>query len=271
MNQALQLGPLVLPGSFVLLVVALAAAMLAHLGVRRRGAADAEPTLFIALGLGLLLSRAVFVWQFRAEYLAAPLGILDIRDGGWNAQAGFLGAWAYGLTRLLSVPPLRRGIAAGLGTASAVWIAGACWLLATAAPPRDLPAFSLQSASGNAVSLATFRGKPTVVNLWATWCPPCQAEMPLLQAAQGRRRDLNFVFLNQGESAGTVAEFLERRRLVLQNVLLDPRREAGRHFDGEALPTTLFFDASGRLVDRHLGLLSEATLQRSLSKLDAAR
>jgi len=261
------LGPLALPDGFVLLLVSVAAAMAGVHRVRRRGGADAERTLMVGLLLGLVCARAVFVWQFRAEYGAAPLGILDLRDGGWNPQAGFLGAWAYGLLRQAARPALRRGVWTGLLGASTVWIAGSLWLLANAGPPRELPAFSLRSTAGDTLSLAVFKGKPTVVNLWATWCPPCQAEMPVLQAAQARRPDLNFVFLNQGESQGVVDEFLARRRLTLRNVLLDSRGEAGAQFDGQALPTTLFFDASGRLVDRHLGLLSDATLAQYLQKL----
>jgi len=268
MNQAVVLGPLVLPAGFVLFLVALAAALLGNGWATRRGrSTDAERQIMTGAAIGLLCSRAVFVWQFQESYRSSPLGMLDIRDGGWNAQAGFLGAWAYGLLRQASLPASRKAIWAALGGASTVWIVGALGLLMTAGPPRELPAFSLQSTAGNTLSLAQFRGKPTVVNLWATWCPPCQAEMPLLQAAQARRADVNFVFLNQGESSGVVGEFLERRRLTLRNVLLDPRREAGVQFDGEALPTTLFFDASGRLVDRHLGLLSEATLEHRLQRL----
>ncbi|WPB57639.1 TlpA disulfide reductase family protein [Xylophilus sp. GOD-11R] len=267
MSDAVTLGPLVLPTGFVLLVVAVVAALLGNGLATRRGAADAERQIMVGLVLGLLCARVVFVWQFRAEYQDSPLGVLDIRDGGWNPQAGFFAAWAWGLARQLSRPQWRRGIWAGLGAASAVWIAGSFALLVAAGPPRELPAFSLQSTAGAPVSLEAFRGKPVVVNLWATWCPPCQAEMPVLQAAQARRRDIHFVFLNQGESSGTVAEFMARRRLVLDNVLLDSRSEAGKRFDGEALPTTLFFDASGRLVDRHLGLLSQATLERYLQKL----
>ena len=106
-----------------------------------------------------------------------------------------------------------------------------------------------------------------MVNLWATWCPPCQREMPVLQKAQAARPDVHFVFVNQGESAQQVAAYLARSGLQLRNVLLDAKGDAGTALGHRALPTTLFFDAEGRLVDTRLGELSEASLAERLANL----
>ena len=120
---------------------------------------------------------------------------------------------------------------------------------------------------GGELDLRQAPGVPTVVNLWATWCPPCRREMPVLGAAQQARPDVHFVFLNQGESAQQVATYLARSGLALRNVLLDGRGEAGATLGHRSLPTTLFFDASGRLVDTRVGELSEASLAERLATL----
>ena len=133
-----------------------------------------------------------------------------------------------------------------------------------------LPPLAVQSLEGPTVSLASFQGKPTVVNLWATWCPPCRREMPVLEQAQVQRPDVNFVFLNQGESPDRVRSFLAAQNLPLRNVLLDVHGRAGIELGHRALPTTLFYDARGRLVDTRVGELSQASLGQRLSMLSSS-
>jgi thiol-disulfide isomerase/thioredoxin len=106
-----------------------------------------------------------------------------------------------------------------------------------------------------------------LVNLWATWCPPCQRELPLLQRAQREHPELEFVFLNEGEAGPLVAAFLTSRGFALRNVLLDIKGQAGAEYGGGALPTTLMFDAQGSLVRTHVGELSAGTLADSIGLL----
>jgi thioredoxin-like negative regulator of GroEL len=94
--------------------------------------------------------------------------------------------------------------------------------------------------------------------------------MPVLQAAQSERPDVNFVFLNQGEAAVQVQSYLNGQQLVLQNVLLDARGEVATQLGHRALPTTLFFDARGRLIDTRVGELSRATLAQRLAGLSTS-
>ena len=110
-------------------------------------------------------------------------------------------------------------------------------------------------------------GKPLVVNLWATWCPPCRREMPVLAAAQQRETGVNFVFANQAESRATVMRYLTTSQLDLANVTLDRYSELGNVAGSGILPATLFYDGSGRLVDTYLGELSAATLEKKLTQL----
>lgn len=265
MNQTLALGPLVLS---VPLLLAMGAFLLAgFVGRRLAGAqsSEVERQLLRLLLAGAIAARLAFVFQFRDAYVEAPLDMLDIRDGGWNAIAGLAVALAYAGVLLARRPLLRKPLAAALATGAGVWLAGALVLAANAPGEVRMPALALPSLEGPEVRLASFEGRPTVVNLWATWCPPCQREMPVLHQAQAARPDVHFVFVNQGESAQQVQAFLRKSGLPLRNVLLDGRGEAGTQLGHRALPTTLFFDARGRLVDTRTGELSAASLAERLA------
>ena len=138
----------------------------------------------------------------------------------------------------------------------------------TSQAPR-LPAITLQSlqAQQPGVSLASFQGKPVVVNLWATWCPPCLREMPVLQRGQQTHTDVHYVFVNQGESAAEVQAYVQRHGFALRNMLLDPKGEVAARFAAAGYPTTLFFDAQGRLVEQRMGEVAWATLQDKVAQI----
>lgn len=91
--------------------------------------------------------------------------------------------------------------------------------------------------------------------------------MPVLAAAQREIVGVSFVFANQGEDAFTMERFLAESRLELGNVVLDRNKQLGQKYGSMALPTTLFYDRSGRLVDAHLGALSAASLASKLERL----
>jgi thiol-disulfide isomerase/thioredoxin len=121
---------------------------------------------------------------------------------------------------------------------------------------------------GRATTLAEVAaGRPAVVNLWASWCGPCRAEMPVLAAAQRREPGVAVLLVNQGESEAAVRAYLRREGLALRDVLLDAGARLGPAVGSGGLPTTLFFDARGRQVDAHFGALSEATLRARMRAL----
>jgi thiol-disulfide isomerase/thioredoxin len=267
MSASLQIGPLALPYTLLLVLGAVALGLFVGKRFGRTTGVDIEPLTFRVLMVALVLARIAFVWQYKAVYLDAPLSMLDIRDGGWNAQAGVIAAWTYTLLLIRSRSTLRKPLLAAVGSASLLWIAGSVALLMVQQIEIRLPAITLTTLDGRTTALTTFEGKPTVVNLWATWCPPCQREMPVFQRAQADHPELHFVFVNQGESAEKVVHFLISRNLDLRNVLLDPKSQAGMQFQQSGLPATLFFDAQGRLVDQRVGALSQATLAQRLAAL----
>ena len=266
-NQALVLGPLALPYAMLLLFVAAGTGLYVGERVARKAGVSVEAILWRTLLVGVLASRLAFVWEFRAVYLADPLGILDIRDGGWSPTAGFVVAWLYVLSRLGKAPVLRRPLQVAMLSASVLWLAGTVALAVRPGPGPQMPALVLPAPDGQNVPLDSFRGKPVVINLWATWCPPCVREMPVLLRAQAEHPGVHFVFVNQSEAPEKVAAWLRARNLGLRNVLLDDTGRVGAAFGQRALPTTLFFDAQGRLVSLRVGELSAATLGERLRAL----
>lgn len=267
--QTITLGPLVLP---LPLLLGIGAFAVANVVARRTGGthgADVERRLLRLLLVGLVAARAAFVLKFHDAYSTSPLDILDIRDGGWHAPAGVAAALVYAAAVLANRPALRKPMLAAAGAGATLWLAGAVLLAANAPDEVRMPQLSLPALDGTPVALAGFEGRPTVVNLWATWCPPCRREMPVLHKAQASRPDVNFVFVNQGEAPAQVQTFLRQSGLPLHNVLLDARGEAAAALGYRALPTTLFFDARGRLVDTRVGELSQASLAERLATVSS--
>lgn len=272
MNPVIQLGPLVLPWTVLLVFLASAVGYAYASYASKRTGVDLRNHAWRILLVALLAARISFLWNYRYAYADTPLEVLNIRDGGWDPQTGIIAAWIYTLVLVGAKVEFRKPLVASVTLASAVWVIG---MLASLWMPRDesrIPALELSSFDGTTKQLLAFEGKPTVINLWATWCPPCQREMPVLQKAQKENPNVHFVFLNQGESARQVETYLYNNKLKLDNVLLDPKGSAGAQFGAMAFPTTLFFDAKGRLVDTRLGELSKASLAQKLSQLsDAVR
>jgi hypothetical protein len=93
--------------------------------------------------------------------------------------------------------------------------------------------------------------------------------MPILAQAQARHPEVQFVFVNQGESAAQVNVWLARAGLQLQGVWLDPASALGPAVGSSGLPTTLFIDASGRRVDAHMGMINAAALRARLQQIGA--
>lgn len=265
---SVNIGPFASSLDRVLLLFAVIVALVvgAVLG-RRRGVPVSGPLLNVLL-IGLLVARLVFVARYFQEYRLHWIGIIDIRDGGFDPIGGLIGGLAFALWLLWRTPALRRPLSIALLTGSAVWGVTNAVIPLMDNQSRVLPQVALQTLDGKHAELKRFSaaGKPMVVNLWATWCPPCRREMPLLAAAQRQHPGITFVFVNQGEGPLEIQRYLSENSIALENVLLDIRSTLGRTVGSMALPTTLFYNADGRLVETHLGTLSRATLARGLSR-----
>jgi cytochrome oxidase Cu insertion factor (SCO1/SenC/PrrC family) len=128
------------------------------------------------------------------------------------------------------------------------------------------PAFTLATTDGGKLSLADLAGKPTVINFWATYCPPCKAEMPLLQQGVGAQPGVRLVLINEGDGAQAARAFLTAAG-IRQPSLLDADLAAGKAYGVTALPVTVFVKPDGTIVARHIGQLDERVLAAELSIL----
>lgn len=117
----------------------------------------------------------------------------------------------------------------------------------------DLPPITFTDAEGKPHTAADFAGKGLVINLWATWCPPCVAEMPALdRMAAALAQEEILVLPLSSDRGGTpvVQSFYERVRLQTLRIWLDPRGAAARALGARGLPTTVIVDRSGREAAR---------------------
>jgi len=264
--DALLLGPLALSwANLALLLGALAFSALANWrGLEAQGW-RVLLAAFLAARLGYVLEH-LEAWPGPT---AALLGVVDLRSGGWS--------WAWGLAVGLGVAGilLRREVGRLL-----IPTAGA---LALAALPLGLQQALLRSSlalerpnldmrplaylePGRSQPSPTRFGelpKPMLLNVWATWCPPCRAEMPLLVEYQ--RKGYPVVLLNAGESATAVQGFLREAGLSAR-VFLD-EANLRENFQISGLPTTLLIGPNGRVLARHLGPLNRAQLEELLNRL----
>ncbi|WP_300727943.1 TlpA family protein disulfide reductase [Pseudomonas sp.] len=263
----LTIGSFALAIQHLLLILALALATLVGWRVAKRGGENPESVLFSLFLVGLLAARIGFVISYWRYFRQDWLQILDLRDGGFQVWPGLiamvLGAVLWGRRR----PGLRRPLGWGLGTGLAFWLL-ASFSSTLYEQGTRLPEMVLRNANGESVQLSSYQGGPLVINLWATWCPPCRREMPVLQNAQHQHQDVTFLFVNQGESMQSVSTFLETQGLNLSNVLFDNGGQLGQKVGSMALPTTLFYNPEGRLLGSHLGELSQASLARALESFN---
>ena len=122
------------------------------------------------------------------------------------------------------------------------------------------PDFKLQSLGGNTVQLSDYRGQVVLVNIWATWCPPCLLEMPAIQDRYERYSpDLVVLAVNVAEPTVFVTDFVEELQLTF-DPLLDPKAEIDLIYKIRGYPSSYFIDRDGVIRAVHIGFMTEDQL-----------
>lgn len=161
------------------------------------------------------------------------------------------------------------GLLVGVLLGTTVFWGGPGW---TAGAQQPLPPaigslvsdFELPALSGPAQRLSELKGRPVVINFWATWCGPCKEEMPLLnRLAREYPENLVVLGVNYAESVDVVEEFVAEEGITFP-ILLDEAGQVADLYFVRNYPATFFIDAGGVLRAQHIGLLSENLLARYL-------
>ncbi len=166
-----------------------------------------------------------------------------------------------------------------------VFGAGVLWIWVSSVPasattsglipsPREgfaAPDFTLELLGGGELSLSGLQGKAVVINLWASWCPPCRAEMPAIQAVyeRNRERGLEVLAVNTTfqDSERDAASFVQEFALTFP-VPLDRTGSVSRQYQLRALPTTFFVDREGVIRKVVIGgPMSETTIQTAVEEI----
>ena len=129
------------------------------------------------------------------------------------------------------------------------------------------PDFTLATLGGESFALDDLRGIPVVLNFWATWCGPCQRELPALQGAAERYAgEVLIVGVDQGEAAETVQKYVDDLGLTFP-VPMDAELEVGNRYNVKGMPTTYFIDGNGIIRHTWTGEMNSVTLAEGIAKI----
>ena len=133
----------------------------------------------------------------------------------------------------------------------------------------DPHAFSLPMLTGGIAALSDFKGRIVILNFWATWCPPCRAEMPSMEKLYNRFKDqgLEILAVDIGEDESTVRRFINSSKYTFP-VLLDTNNRISNAYGIEAIPTSYILDREGKIIARVVGSISWDTPQ-AITAFDA--
>lgn len=137
-----------------------------------------------------------------------------------------------------------------------------------------LPNFDVYDEDGNQVSISKFKGKKIILNIWASWCGPCKAEMPdFLELDKEFKEDgdtvVVMVNLTFGmETKETATKYLTENKMEFKNMFFDDKQSAGASLAIRALPTTIFVDEEGYIHKYHEGTMRKDSVLSILKEMD---
>lgn len=276
--KTFHLGPIALPYSTAtaLLLFFLCYAFLwalAYTQPKHKRTTELTDLFFYTTVWGLLIARFTFIALYWNSYQQHPWSVFKLADLGFHPlgfAVGVVGYLGYIFYRKRHIKPI-----VGL---LILWIAaGTAFFLLTSphihqerepiVPQVNVYSFPDQQLWSLPSYIQEQQFKGTVINLWATWCPPCRREMPLLAQHQGTWPEIGILLVNQGESPDLIQQYLTVQQLDFQHLFIDEQLELSSYIGIQIYPTTLFFNQSGVLVDSHIGELSLARLQWGIERI----
>ncbi|MGB5944971.1 redoxin domain-containing protein [Paenisporosarcina sp.] len=134
------------------------------------------------------------------------------------------------------------------------------------------PDFTLTTLDGKKVQLSDLKGKKIIVNFWATWCPPCKAEMPHMQNyyedfAKDENVEILAVNLTNGDKVESVQNFVEDYGLTFP-IPMDVEGKVGETYQAITIPTSYMIDTKGRIQNKIVGPMDENMMKDFVSNLD---
>jgi cytochrome c biogenesis protein CcmG/thiol:disulfide interchange protein DsbE len=264
MDGIISLGPFMIATDRALAVAAIWAFIIIATVIAARTGSDTARASWIAIGIGILAARLGYVLENLSAFLHEPWTVIALWQGGFSPWVGVAAAALWLLVRMGRC----RATALMLGALGGLSLAHAAVSAALEPRARPLPAgLQLTSLTGNSVALDAMRGQGFVLNLWATWCPPCRREMPMvIDVAETSSAPV--LLVNQGERAERVRAFLSTNGMPGDAVLLDGSQRVAGATGARAYPTTIFVDADGEIVGVHAGEISRAALTSGIRELE---
>jgi peroxiredoxin len=137
------------------------------------------------------------------------------------------------------------------------------------APKTKAIDFKLKDLEGKELSLSDLKGKKVFLNFWATWCPPCKAEMPEIEKLyqETKNSDLVIVAIEIGEPLDTVKPFIDSNKYNFK-VLLDSDQSVSSKYNISAIPTSYFIDADGNIVSKSVGGMNIDQMKAAITALN---
>lgn len=264
MLLSISIGSLSLPTQVLLLLVSVALGLAVARWVGRGQTASATDALLVIVLGALLVGRFIFVLRFADSYQSV-WQMVDFRDRGIEPGAAVLAALVLSAVQFRRYAELKKAMLSGIVSTAVCFSVVSFWLH-NQQQQQVLANITLETLSGYRVALPDLaQGKPVVMNIWASWCPPCHREMPHLLAAEQQYSNVRFMLINLQENRATVQEYLRKHQLHFAHVLLDTRGDVASFHGAQGVPATLFFHADGSLSSAHFGEVSTAVLQQGIA------
>ncbi|WP_298844212.1 TlpA family protein disulfide reductase [Clostridium sp.] len=129
--------------------------------------------------------------------------------------------------------------------------------------------FKLKDLNGKELSLSDLKGKRVFLNFWATWCPPCKAEMPEIEKLYQETKNSNLVIVavEIGEPLSTVKPFIDSNKYNFK-VLIDPDQRVAAQYNITSIPTSYFIDVDGNIISKNIGGMNIDQMKAYIKTLD---